>query len=145
MRGYIVVNHGGVAGGITQTNDIDLYKHQRRLYMEKAMAEMLRLSRTLADMLPSPMREQCIDWMFEVVAPNRPPRRSAVRLQAHWGNERVGWERSPFDGARGPRPLGQTWGLGEERCCLSRRARGSGGWQAELGARRCVLPRGFSL
>ena len=43
MRGYIVIIHGGGATGITQTNDTDLHQHQRRLYTEKEMAEMLRL------------------------------------------------------------------------------------------------------
>ena len=66
MHGYIVVIHGGGATGITQTNDTDLHQHQRRLYTEKEMAEMLRLARINPGKMPSAMVEQCIDWMAEV-------------------------------------------------------------------------------
>ena len=66
MRGYIVIIHGGGATGITQTNDTDLHQHQRRLYTEKEMAEMLRLARINPGKMPSAMAESCIDWMAEV-------------------------------------------------------------------------------
>ena len=66
MRGYIVIIHGGGATGITQTNDTDLHQHQRRLYTEKEMAEMLRLARINPGKMPSAMAESCIDWMAQV-------------------------------------------------------------------------------
>ena len=51
-RGYIVVIHGGGATDSTQTNDTDLHQHQRRLYTEKEIAEMLRLARLNLEMPP---------------------------------------------------------------------------------------------
>ena len=66
MRGYIVVIHGGGEIGITQSNDIDLHQHLRRLNIPKEMAELLRLARINPGKMPSAMLEQCIDWMSEV-------------------------------------------------------------------------------
>ena len=64
MRGYIVIIHGGGATGITQTNDTDLHQHQRRLYTEKEMAEMLRLARINPGKMPSAMVEHAsFGWL----------------------------------------------------------------------------------
>ena len=92
MRGYIVIIHGGGATGITQTNDTDLHQHQRRLYTEKEMAEMLRLARINPGKMPSAMVESCIDWMAEVWG-NR-----ALHDQARQGYKYTG-ETNALDGS----------------------------------------------
>ena len=92
MRGYIVIIHGGGATGITQTNDTDLHQHQRRLYTEQEMAEMLRLARINPGKMPSAMVESCIDWMAEVWG-NR-----ALHDQARQGYKYTG-ETNALDGS----------------------------------------------
>ena len=92
MRGYILITHGGGATGITQTKDIDLHQHQRRLYIEKEMAEVLRLARINPGKMPSAMVESRIDWMAAVWG-NR-----ALRDQARRGYQYTG-ETNALDGS----------------------------------------------